>query len=77
MQNDQHCVAPRALSHALGQKCIKEVLPTQQVLSRRPNANATQLLQLWVTGLWSHIRFFCPEEGAMEGSGRGRGEKRR
>ena len=36
-----------------GQKYKKEILPLgEQDLSRRPGANANQLLQPWVAGLW-------------------------
>ena len=37
-----------------GVKYQKEISPVgEQVLSRRPRANVNQLLQPWVTGLWS------------------------
>ena len=36
-----------------GQKYRKEILPLgEQVLARRPGANANQARQPWVTGLW-------------------------
>ena len=37
-----------------GKKYRKEILPLgEQVLALRPGANVNQLLQPWVTGLWS------------------------